>query len=146
MASTVLKCLGIGLLVLIIAAFGYLSLTRDSTNARVAEEIRANPNGERAGRTMLIRLEDGRMYPVNFLHEGNLVFMGIDGRWWREFTGDGRPVKMFIKGGDYSGHATTKLDDPEYKADIFSRLRPAAPAWLPDFLNGKLVVITLDEG
>ena len=27
--------------------------------------------------------------------------------------------------------------------DVFARLRPAAPEWLPDWLNGKLVVISL---
>ena len=39
----------------------------------------------------------------------------------------------------------TKLDDPDYIKDIFSRLRPTVPKWLPDALNGKLVVITLKE-
>ena len=132
------------MLVLVIVAFGYLSLTRDSTNARVAEEVHANPDGERGRKTMLLWLEDGRMYPVNFLHEGNQVFIGIDGLWWREFKAQGQPVKMLIRGKNYSGHAVARLDDPAYKADIFSRLRPTAPEWLPDFLNGKLVVITLD--
>lgn len=134
-----------GLLVLVLAAAGYLALTRDATNARVAEEIRQNPDGERAAKTMLLTMADGRMYPVNYLHEGNKVFMGIDGLWWRDFVGEGQPVTMFIKGETYEGHAVTKLDDPAYIKDIFSRLRPTVPKWLPDALNGKLVVITLKE-
>ena len=71
--------------------------------------------------------------------------MGIDGRWWREFVGAGQPVSMYIRGETLTGHAVAKLDDPAYTADIFSRLRPTAPAWLPDWLNGKLVVITLSS-
>ncbi len=135
--------MGISLLILIIAAFGYRTLTIDDTNARVADEIRSNPDGDRARKTMLLTLQDGTMYPVNFLHEGDKVFMGIDGRWWREFVGAGQPVSMYIRGETLTGHAVAKLDDPAYTADIFSRLRPTAPAWLPDWLNGKLVVITL---
>ena len=133
----------VGLLVLILGAAGYLALTRDATNARVAEDIRQNPEGARAAKTMLLTMADGRMYPVNYLHEGNKVFMGIDGRWWRDFVGEGQPVSMFIKGETYEGHAVTKLDDQDYIKDIFSRLRPTVPKWLPDALNGKLVVITL---
>jgi hypothetical protein len=93
---------------------------------------------------MLLTLQDGRMYPVNYLHEKNLVFMGIDGRWWREFLDEGQPVEMLIMGESFSGHAVTVLDDPAYTNDVFKRLRPTVPKWLPDWLNGKLVVITLD--
>lgn len=133
------------LTVLVIAGLTYGSLTRDATNERVATEIRENPDGERAARTMLLTLEDGTMYPVNYLYEDDKVFMGIDGLWWREFVDEPRAVQMFIKGNTYSGSALTKLDDLTYIKDIFSRLRPKVPKWLPDALNGKLVVITLDE-
>ncbi len=139
----VLKWAAIVIVSLIVLLVGYRAVTVDATNARVAEQIRADPGGERAAKTMLLTLADGRMYPVNYLIEDNLVFMGIDGRWWREFEGDGQPVTMFIKGEEFTGHAVTKLDDPAYTADIFSRLRPTVPEWLPDWLNGKLVVITL---
>ena len=46
---------------------------------------------------------------------------------------------------DYTGHARTVLDDPDYTADVFSRLRPTVPGWLPSWLNAKLVVVTLTE-
>ena len=85
------------------------------------------------------------MYPVNYLREGNLVFMGIDGRWWREFLDEGAPVEMLIRGERLAWHARTILDDPGYKADVFGRLRPTVPEWLPDWLNGKLVVISLSR-
>ena len=112
-----------GLVVLLMLGAGYLMLPSDDYNQRVAEEIRAEPDGERARKTMLVTLADGRMYPVIFLWEGNQVF---------------------IRGQVLSGRARTVLDNPDYIADKFSRLRPTVPAWLPDWLNGKLVVIDLD--
>ncbi len=140
-----IKWIVIAVALVIVAFVAYRISAIDDTNARVAQEIRENPDGERARKTMLLTLTEGTMYPVNYLRENNLVFMGIDGRWWREFLDDGAPVEMFIRGQTYSGHAKTVLDQPEYTADIFSRLRPTAPAWLPSWLNGKLVVITPTE-
>lgn len=141
----IIKWLGITLAVLIVVFVGYRMATIDDSNAKVAQDIRNNPDGDRARRAMLIWLPDGTMYPVNYLLEDDLVFMGIDGLWWREFRGDGAPVKMLIRGKEYSGHAKAVLDDPAYIEDVFSRLRPTVPEWLPDWLNGKLVVITLDD-
>lgn len=143
-----LKWLGIVCVALIVifgGLLGYRVLTIDDRNEQVAQDIRDNPGGARAQRAMLIYLPDGRMYPVNYLHEGELVFMGIDGLWWRSFRGDGAEVEMLIQGQTYRGHGKVVLDDPEYVRDIFARLRPTVPKWLPDWLNGKLVVITLQE-
>ena len=53
---------------------------------------------------------------------------------------------MIIRGLEFRGHGRVVLDDPTYVEDVFSRLRPTVPEWLPDWLNGKLVVITLTEG
>jgi hypothetical protein len=36
------------------------------------------------------------------------------------------------------------LDDPEYTRDVFERLRPDVPAWLPSWLDAYLVVIDID--
>ena len=115
-----------------------------STNAKVALELQANPHGERAAKTMLISFA-GRTLPVNYLRESGVVYMGVDGRWWRAFADAPQPVEMFIQGEHFTGQARAKLDDPAFTKDIFSRLRPTAPAWLPDWLNGKLVVIELDN-
>jgi hypothetical protein len=81
---------------------------------------------------------------VNYLREGNLVFMGIDGRWWRAFVDGDAPVQTLIRGERLRGLARVVLDDQAYVDEIFARLRPKAPSWLPAWLNGKLVVITLD--
>lgn len=143
---SVLKWTLIGLAVLVLLVLSYRVVRLEDVNQQVAQEIIANPDGERARRAMLLYLPDGRMYPVNYLREDNLVYMGIDGLWWREFRGDGAPVRMFIRGLEFSGRGRVVLDDPTYVEDVFSRLRPTVPEWLPDWLNGKLVVITLTEG
>ena len=137
-----LKKVALGVLLLMVAFLAYRYAVRGDINAEVVAEIQSNPSGELAAKTMLVTLADGRGYPVNYLLEDGLVFMGIDGRWWREFEGEGQLVQLYIQGEELSGHAKVILDEPEYVDDIFSRLRPSVPAWLPDSLNGKLVVIT----
>ena len=142
--ARLLKWIAIALVGLVVIGIGYRSMTVGDRNAAVVEDIRTNPDGERAQRSMLLWLEDGTMYPVNYLKEDPVVYMGIDGLWWREFQGEGAPVRMLIRGEEYSGHAKVELDDRPFIDDVFSRLRPTVPEWLPDWLNGKLVVITLD--
>jgi len=84
------------------------------------------------------------MFPVNYLREGNLVFAGADGRWWREFREGNVPVTVEIRGEVFSGKASVVLDDPDYTRDVFKRLRPNVPKWLPLWLDAYLVVIELD--
>ena len=114
-------------------------------NDRVAEELRSNPEGDRANVVMLLTFPSGRVLPVNYLREGNQVFAGADGRWWRSFRDGGIPVGVLIKGEQFAGKARVVLDDPDYTRDVFSRLRPTAPTWLPDWLSAKLIVIDLEQ-
>ncbi len=107
-------------------------------------EIRSEPFGERARKTMIVTLEDGRVYPVNFLREDGRVYMGIDGLWWRVFQGAGSRVQMEINDQIVTGTGVVILDDLARVDDVFSRLRPTVPEWLPRALNGKLVEITPD--
>ena len=139
--------IALGLLVIAVAVLAtWLPQRAEHTNALVIAEIQTNHGGERAARSMVITLVDGRVYPVNYFREGDLVFMGIDGRWWRAFQGAGQQVKMLIQGQRLTGLAKVELDDRAYIDEIFARLRPKVPSWVPDWLNGKLVVITLDSG
>ncbi len=117
----------------------------ETTNQRVERELRVDPDGSTARRVMMVSLPDGRSLPVNYLREIGLVFIGVDGFWWRQFTGEGQPVEMFIRGERVHGHARTVLDRPDYVSDIFKRLRPKVPAWLPSWLNGKLIVIEVSD-
>ena len=127
---------------LYLGAFAYYNLIG---NDRVAEELRNDPEGERANIVMLLTLPSGRVLPVNYLREGNQVFAGADGRWWRAFRDGDVPVRTMIKGEQLSGKARVVLDNPEYTRDVFSRLRPAAPQWLPEWLNANLIVIDLTQ-
>lgn len=140
-----LRKVALGVLLLMVLLLGLRYLFGDDINAAVINELRTNPAGERASISMLVTLDDGRIYPVNFLRENGLVFMGIDGFWWREFQGDGADVRLLIQGDELTGRARVVLDNPSFVDDVFSRLRPTVPGWLPDWLNGKLVVITPHE-
>ncbi len=128
----------------ILLYFGAVAYFNLVGNNQVTKELKDKPQGERAGIVMLLTLPDGRELPVNYLREGDQVFAGADGRWWRPLREGDIPVQVFIRGQEFSGKARVVLDDPEYTRDVFSRLRPTAPAWLPDSLNGKLIVIDLD--
>ncbi|MGA1188811.1 MAG: hypothetical protein ACO3UV_05535 [Pseudomonadales bacterium] len=134
------------LLTVALLTLGGLKFRVSVVNDRVIEEIKANPMGARAQRTMIVTLRDGRIFPVNYLVEDGRVYMGIDGLWWRAFQGEGSSVTLFIQGEQIEGHATVILDDPARVKDVFSRLRPTVPKWLPDQLNGKLVEVSALEG
>ncbi|MGI9323126.1 MAG: hypothetical protein ACR2PJ_06060, partial [Pseudomonadales bacterium] len=141
---TALKWFGIGALIVALL-FVALRFYFESYNVKVADELRTQPQGDRAQKVMMIAFPDGEQIPVNYLREGDKVFTAADGRWWRHFKGQGAEVQLLIKGEELSGHGVVILDDPAYVHDVFARLRPTAPAWLPDWLNGRLVVIRLDE-
>ena len=134
----------VGVVVLLVVGTVAMKWRGDTVNTRVMNEIRSEPFGERARKTMIATLEDGRVYPVNYLREDGRVYMGIDGLWWRIFRGEGSRVQMEINDRIVTGTGVVILDDPARVDDIFSRLRPTVPEWLPRALNGKLVEITPD--
>ena len=90
--SGLIKKMLVGVLVLALTLIGYRVLLVGDVNAQVAAELHANPQGGRAQKSMLVTLADGREYPVNFLQKDNTLYVGIDGLWWREFSGDGQLV------------------------------------------------------
>jgi hypothetical protein len=132
--------------VLVLLAIAYRIYYGQVVNPGVADEIRMNPQGDRAGLVAILTFPDSREIPVNYLREGAQVFLGADGRWWREFRHPGADVTLLIRGETLSGRAVVELDDQDRIDDVFSRLRPNVPAWLPDWLNGKLVIITVSGG
>lgn len=138
------KRLVFGVVVLLVVGTVAMKWRGDTVNTRVMNEIRSEPFGERARKTMIVTLEDERVYPVNFLREDGRVYMGIDGLWWRVFQGEGSRVQMEINDRIVTGTGVVILDDPARVDDVFSRLRPTVPEWLPRALNGKLVEITPD--
>lgn len=141
---TFLKWLLIVLAVLVVAFLALRLLFGLIANPRVVEELRTDPQGERAGIVMLLTLPDGRVLPVNYRREGNQVFAGADGRWWRALRDGDVPVTVTIRGETLPGRARVVFDDPDYKRDVFARLRPNVPKWLPAWLDAQLVVIDLE--
>ncbi len=129
---------------LLLFLVGYVAYARMVTNPAVLEELRSNPLGERAAKVMILTFPDGRVLPVNYLRDGERVFVGADGPWWRVFRNGNVPVTLEIQGQRLQGRAQTILDNPAYTEQIFQRLRPNVPDWLPSFLDAYLVVITVE--
>ena len=136
----VLKWIMITLVILVTAYFATFLLL---INPMILDEIKNEPTSEIAGEALVLTFSSGKEIPVNYLREGSQVFVGADGPWWRDFEDGPKIVNLFIKGESLRGSATVVLDDPKYTDEIFARLRPTAPEWLPDWLNGKLIVINL---
>ena len=108
-------------------------------NPQVGQELRQDPTGERADRVMLLRLPSGRELPVNYLREGDRIYAGADGRWWKELEMGDSVVRVWVRGEEFEARGRAVLDDPAYTKDVFSRLRPTA---LPGF--GTLIEIRLN--
>ncbi|MFT4582137.1 MAG: hypothetical protein ACI915_004422 [Gammaproteobacteria bacterium] len=139
------KWIGVCVLLTLVGATGYAMYLRNVVNPKVVAELQTNPEGDRARKVMLLTFPDGNSLPVNYLREDLHVYAGADFGWWKAFAGDGARVKLLIQGESFQGTARVVLDKPEFKETIFARLRPIVPNWLPDWLNAKLVVITLDD-
>ena len=92
-------------------------------------ELRANPEGELAQKTMILTLPDGEAIPVNFIREGSKVYTGADGRWWRQLRGEGARVGLFIKGEELTGVGRAVEEDKEQARFILEKVRPGF-AWL----------------
>jgi hypothetical protein len=131
-------------LALTVLVVGYFVYQTYVVNPRAVAELRDHPDGDRARLAALITLPDGRTIPVNYLREADTVYVGADGAWWRQLRG-GAVVALLIRGETLSGQANPIENDQQYTTEVFARLRPNAPAWLPDWLNGVLVVINLDS-
>jgi len=108
-------------------------------NRGVIRELREQPDGERARKVMLLTLPSGKLIPVDYLREGEVVYAGADFPWWRELRGDGGEVSVLIRGETRRGHGRAVKDDPALRSSVFERLRPTAPSW-----TGTLVEIQLE--
>ena len=124
---------------------GAVGLSFDQVgNPVVVRELLEDPNGERAKKVMLLTLPSGRRVPVNYLREGDRVYAGAEGRWWKELEGPGGSVSLLIRGETLTGTARAVLDDPVHTKDVFSRLRPTALPGFGILVEVKLAVPTTD--
>ena len=108
-------------------------------NPMIVRELRNQPDGDRAQKVMLIKLPSGKEIPVNYLRDPGVVYAASDSTWWRELSGEGAPVSLWIQGEELEGFARAIEDQPEHRQEVFRRLRPTAPKWM-----GVLVEIRLD--
>ena len=108
-------------------------------NRGVIEELRSEPDGERAQKVMLLTLPSGKELPVNYLRDGDTVYAGADFPWWRELPEEGGRGSVLIRGETLAGTVRAVTDDPELRSTVFERLRPSALGFM-----GTLVVIELD--
>ena len=129
--------------VLVLVTAGYVAYQANVTNPRVVQSILNNPQGPTARRVMLLTFPDRTVIPVNYLREGTRVYVGADGRWWRSLRDGNVPVQVLIRGESLPALASAVTDDPQLTADVFARLRPTVPPWLPDAFNGVLIVIDI---
>lgn len=62
-------------------------------------------------------------FPVDYLREGNSVYVGSDSAWWKHLEG-GAEVRLLIQGTEFVGWATPIIDDPNRSQAGFKKLRP----------------------
>lgn len=113
-------------------------------NPDVMRQIENEPDGYRAARTLILEIPDGARFPVNYLREGDVVYLGADGRWWRAFRTPG-PVRLVVGGQTLTGTALAVRDQPALRRRVFKTLRPWAPTWLPQWFGGVLVRVDLSS-
>ena len=55
--------------------------------------------------------------PVAYRRAGNRVTIPVGWperkRWWRNLRGDGGPVRLRLRGSDYTGHAVARGDEQQ---------------------------------
>ncbi len=91
--------------------------------------LRSERHALLSGHMMLITMKkretsDTITFPVDYLREGNSVYVGSDSRWWKHLEG-GAEVRLLIKGIELIGWAKPILDDPDRSRVGFKKLRPS---------------------
>lgn len=81
-----------------------------------------------SGHMMLITMKkqgttDLITFPVDYLRDGNSVYVGSDSGWWKHLAG-GSEVQLLIQGTEWVGWATPIVDDPDRSRAGFMKLRP----------------------
>ena len=149
MQTELKKSFGIAAIVLVLVLVGTPFYYHYIVNPNVIVELEVDPESELALKVMSLTLPDGKKIPVNYLRDGAVVYVGADGRWWRNFSSveenGGDNVELRIQGSTFKGRAVAITDNMEYRDEVFTRLRPNAPTWLPEWMKGVLVKITLAE-
>jgi hypothetical protein len=67
-------------------------------------------------------------FPVNYLREADIVYVGRDSGWWENLQG-GAEVRMRIKDSDLIGWAVPIIEGRERISEGFKKLRPSTYRW-----------------
>lgn len=90
--------------------------------------LRSERHALLSGHMMLITMKkretsDIITFPVDYLREGDSVYVGSDSAWWKHLQG-GAEVRLLIQGIEFVGWATPIVDDPDRLKEGFKKLRP----------------------
>jgi len=90
--------------------------------------LRSERHALLSGHMMLITMKkretaDMITFPVDYLREGNSVYVGSDSAWWKHLQG-GAEVRLLIQGTELVGWAMPIIDDPDRIKEGFKKLRP----------------------
>ncbi|NDJ89585.1 hypothetical protein [Mycolicibacter kumamotonensis] len=102
-------------------------------NAVTTSLVTAPLLGSRLGRRLTMISYTGRRsgqtfsLPVGYWRSGDQITIGValpDAKtWWRNFSGDGAPLKIRLDGADRSGHAVAERDE-QGRVKVVVRLDP----------------------
>ena len=117
-------------------------------NPVVTTILQSDQHALLSGRTMLITLENRetsqlKTFPVNYLREGDMVYIGSDFGWEKHLQG-GAEVRMLIQGKEYVGWALPILDDPERSTAGLRKLRPRTYK-LAEWIGSVFVGVTMRD-
>ncbi len=112
----------------LIAVLAGLSLLAVAYHPLVPIILQSERHGLLSDGVMLLTLKkrdssEMKTFPVDYLREGNRVYIGSDSDWWKHLEG-GAAVSLLIQGTEVTGWATPIIDDPERSSAGFRKLRP----------------------
>ena len=115
-------------MITIISVLAGLSVLAAAYHPLVPVILQSERHGLLSDGVMLITMKkrdssEMKTFPVDYLREGNMVYIGSDSDWWKHLEG-GAEVTMLIQGAEVTGWAIPILDDPERSSAGFKKLRP----------------------
>lgn len=115
-------------MITIISVLAGLSVLAAAYHPLVPVILQSERHGLLSDGVMLITMKkqdssEMTTFPVDYLREGNMVYIGSDSDWWKHLEG-GAGVTMLVQGTEVTGWAIPILDDPERSSAGFKKLRP----------------------
>ena len=119
-----------------------------AANPLVSTVLRSERHGLLSDGVMLITMQrrdspEMKTFPVDYLREGDMVYVGCDSGWWKHLEG-GAEVRMLIQGTEFVGWATPIVDDAERNRAGFRKIRP----WTykrAEWMGGVFIEIQIRE-